>query len=260
MKIINIYLSFIIVNIKRLLEYKVDFVFNMIAIIVWLSTGLINISIIFTTLDTFNGWDLSQMGLLYGMWSLTFSIYNAFGNGILDIEKNIITGKMDTLLTKPVSPLLQIICSKISTMGLGLLFFGITIVIISASKVNIEWNVFKIIYIIITSFTGGILIFSTYLILGSLAFWFIRSKSAIRVGYDIHTFSQYPIDIYSKNIKFILIGVLPYAFTNYFPVAFILGKVGIFYGVLSPIISIIIFFISIKIWNLGLKNYEGTGS
>lgn len=237
-----------------------DFVFNFVSVIVWVSVGIINIGIIFTKIKTFNGWSFPDIGLLYGMWSLTFSIYNAFGNGILDIETNIVSGKMDTILTKPISPLFQIISARISTMGLGFLVFGIVVMFISVQYIPLQWNIFKVAYLIFTSITGGMLIFATYLILGSLAFWFIRSNSAIRIGYDIHSFAQYPIEIYSQAIKLILITIIPYAFTNYYPVAFLLGKVGIFYGIISPIVCLFVFGLSIKVWALGLKKYEGSGS
>lgn len=260
MKLFMLYCSYFSVNIKRLVEYKADFVFNLFSVFIWVGTGLFNISIVFTKLTTFNGWSLAEIGLLYGMWSLTFSIYNAFGHGILDIENNIVSGKMDTLLTKPISPLFQLISSRISTMGLGFLIFGIVIMAISAQKVGLSWNILTISYLIITAVTGGLLIFATYLILGCLAFWFIRSNSAIRIGYDIHKFAQYPIDIYGTGIKIILATILPYAFTNYFPISFLLGKVNVFYGIISPIICLFVFGISILVWTLGLKKYEGSGS
>lgn len=255
-----LYCSYFTVNIKRLVEYKADFVFNLFSVFIWIGTGLFNITILFTKLKTFNGWSLAEIGLLYGMWSLTFSIYNAFGHGILDIENNIVSGKMDILLTKPINPLFQLITSRIGTMGLGFLIFGIILMAISAQNVGISWNILTISYLVVAAVTGGLLIFATYLILGCLAFWFIRSRNAIRIGYDIHKFAQYPIDIYGTGIKTILTIILPYAFTNYFPISFLLGKVSLFYGIISPIICMAVFGLSIFIWTLGLKKYEGSGS
>ncbi len=260
LKLLLLYGSYFKVNIKKLVEYKGDFIFNLISVLVWVSIGLINIGIIFDKLQSLKGWSLPEISLLYGMWSLTFAMYNAFGNGILDIENHIVTGSMDVLLTKPISPLIQIVCSRINTMGVGFLVFGVVVMIISAYNINYTWNVLKILYLIVTSITGGLLIFATYLILGSLAFWLLHSTSAIRIGYDIHKFVQYPLSIYGDGIKIILVTIFPYAFTNYYPIAFLLGKVPVFYGILSPTFCIIIFILSLKIWRLGLKRYEGTGS
>ena len=244
---------------KKLLEYKADFVFNIISVFIWIGVGILNIAIIFTRLDNFNGWSLAEIGLLYGVWSLTFSIYNAFGHGIMDIEGHVVNGTLDTLLTKPLDPLFQIICKRINTMGLGFLSFGIIIVIISIQGLDIYWSFWNMSYLVLTTLTGGLLIFSTYLILASLSFWFIRSSAAIKIGYDVHRFSQYPIDIYGKGIKMILVVLLPYSFTNYYPVSFILGRVDLFYGIISPIVCVMVFLISMLVWKLGLKRYESSG-
>jgi len=260
MKLLRLYFDYFSVNLKRLAEYKTDFIFNLFSVFVWAGTGLFNIGIVFSKLKTFSGWSLAEVGLLYGMWSLTFSIYNAFGHGILDIENNIVSGKMDILLTKPISPLFQLISSRVNTMGLGFFIFGIVTMVISAYNVDISWNILNICYLIITSITGGMLIFATYLIIGCLSFWTIRSNSAIRIGYDIHKFAQYPLDIYGNGIKILLSTILPYAFTNFFPISFLLGKVSVFYGVISPLLCLIVFGISILVWAIALKKYEGTGS
>ncbi len=257
---IKLLFSYLFLNIKRITEYKLDFIFNLLSVFIWVGTGLFNILILFTNIKTFDGWNLFEVCLLYGMWSLTFAIYNVFGSGILDIENNIISGTMDIMLIKPISPLFQIIVSKINTMGLGFLSFGIVIIVISSIRLDIEWNIFKICYLIFMVLVGGGLIFATYLILASLSFWFLKSNSAIKIGYDIHKFSQYPLSIYGKGIKIILSFILPYAFTNYYPIAFLLGKVNTIYGLISPLVCILGIIISIYIWKLGLKNYEGCGS
>ena len=257
---IKLLFSYLFLNIKKLTEYKLDFIFNLLSVFIWIGAGLVNILILFTNIKTFDGWNLAEVGLLYGMWSLTFAIYNVFGSGILDIENNIISGSMDIMLIKPIGPLFQIIVSKINTMGLGFLSFGIIMIIVSSMKINIEWNIFKICYLIFMILAGGGLIFATYLILASLSFWFIKSSSAIKIGYDIHKFSQYPLSIYGNGIKVILSFILPYAFTNYYPIAFLLGKVNVIYGIISPLVCILFVIISICIWKLGLKKYEGCGS
>ncbi len=260
MKLLKLYGYYFKINVKKLIEYPMDFTFNVISVFIWVGSGLLNIIIIFSDLETLKGWHLAEIGLLYGIWSLTFSLYNAFGSGILDLEETIITGKFDVLLTKPLSPLFQIISSRISSMGIGFFVFGIVMVIITTYNIAIEWHLWSILYLLLTIISGGLLIFSTYLIMGSLSFWFLRSNAVIRIGYDIHKFVQYPIDIYNKGIRVLLSTIVPYAFTNYFPVAFILGKVKLFWGIMSPIVSICIFLVSMFIWRLGIKKYEGSGS
>lgn len=138
MKILNIYLNYFKINIKRLFEYKCDFVFNLISVIIWCSANLFNIWVLFSKLNYINGWTFAQIGLLYGMWSTNFAIYCTFGNGILEIENLVVTGNLDCMLTKPLNPLLQIICLRINTMGIGMLIVGIATISISSTYANIN--------------------------------------------------------------------------------------------------------------------------
>jgi len=260
MKYISLYFYYLKTNIRVLFEYKSDLIFTLFSIIVWTGAGLVNIGIIYTKIQAIKGWNLSEIGLLYGMWSLTFAIYNSFGNAVFDIENYIVTGTMDSILTKPLNPLFQLIAKKFNVMGIGFLAFGVATMIFFVQRVNIQWDIFKVSYLIIAAIAGGILIFSTYLILGSLAFWFLRSNLAIWIGFDMHKFAQYPMDIYARGIKFILVTIFPFAFTNYFPISFLLGKVDWKYGIISPFVCVLVLLIAVQIWKMGLKKYEGAGS
>lgn len=259
-RIITLLWWYLKINIKKLMIYKGDLAFNVFATFLWIGSGLFNILILFDKITALRGWSLMEMAMLYGMWSLTFAIYNVFGNGILEIENHIVKGSMDLVLTKPISPLFQIVFSRISPSGVAFLLFGIIFTYLSSLKVGVLWNVEKIFYMIITVVIGGGLIFATYLILASLAFWYFKSNSAVKIGYDIHKFAQYPISIYSKEISILLMTVFPYAFTNYFPIAFLLGKVDVCYGILSPVVGIVVMLLAFLIWRRGLYNYESSGS
>lgn len=248
------------INVKKLIIYKADFTFNVFATFLWIGSGLFNILILFDKITALHGWSFAEMAMLYGMWSLTFAIYNVFGNGILEIENHIIRGSMDLVLTKPISPLFQIVFSRISPSGVAFMLFGAVFTFLSGRNVDVSWNIGKVFYLLISTLVGGGLIFATYLILASLAFWYLKSNNAVKIGYDIHKFAQYPISIYNKGISILLMTIFPYAFTNYFPIAYVLGKVNIFFGILSLLVGGAVVLLSFLVWRKGLNNYESSGN
>ena len=248
------------VNIKKLLAYKADFAFNIVAVSIWISAGIINLSIFFSSANSLAGWSYEETCFLYGMWSMTFAIYNTFGAGILDLEDYIVSGKFDSLLLKPVRPLLQIVTLRINTMGIGFLLIGTICLLIAALSLNIQWTIYAIIYLITAILAGGLLVFSSFWILATLSFWFGRANNLIKIGYDIHKFTQYPISIYNHGVQAILYTVFPYAFSNYLPVACILGKASDLAGAISIIFCGLVFAFALWFWNLSLKKYEGSGS
>ena len=126
-------------------------------------------------------------------------------------------------------------------------------------------TVFSYIYLVL-AILGGVLIQSgAMILLGSLSFWMLRSSDlAGIVYYDMRTFVHYPLSIFPSFIRIILTYVLPWAIINYYPSLIILQKVQtteeFILGILSPVISILFFLLSLFVFNRGLRRYSGSGS
>ncbi|MDD4296883.1 MAG: DUF2461 family protein [Ruminiclostridium sp.] len=81
---------------------------------------------------------------------------------------------------------------------------------------------------------------------------------------DMRTFVHYPLSIFPSFIRVILTYILPWAIINYYPSMIILHKVQtteeFVLGILSPVIGILFFLLSLFIFNCGLRRYSGSGS
>lgn len=255
-RLLKLYGYFFKLNLKRLTIYRADFALNLIAMLVWAGSGVVEILILFSNMSTFAGWTLPEMCLLYGMWSLTFALYNAFGHGVMEIEGHIINGTMDTLLTKPLDPLYQLLTAHLNTMGLAMFMLGAVVTVVACVGLSIQWTLFKILFLLISIISGGLIIFSVNFMLETLAFWYGRIHAAVRVGYDVHMFAKYPISIYGKAVQLLLIFVFPFAFTNYVPAAVLLGKLRPAFGILPPLVALLVFSLALKVWKRGIQKYE----
>ena len=81
------------------------------------------------------------------------------------------------------------------------------------------------------------------------------------MAYQLSTFVKYPITIYPVWIRGVLTFIIPFAFTGYFPAAYILGKGSFLLGVvLTFVVSFISILIAYRIWLIGIKRYESSGS
>ena len=72
--------------------------------------------------------------------------------------------------------------------------------------------------------------------------------------------AQYPIGVFSKGFVLFFTFIIPYAFVNYYPLLYFLGKKDtIIYG-LSPLLVIIYLLPCIIVFHLGMKRYSSVGS
>ena len=81
------------------------------------------------------------------------------------------------------------------------------------------------------------------------------------MAYQLSTFVKYPITIYPAWVKGIITFIVPFAFTGYFPSAYLLGKGSFVLGVvMTCFIGVVSLLVAYRIWLLGISRYESSGS
>ncbi len=80
----------------------------------------------------------------------------------------------------------------------------------------------KILWLIVFSISGMFIYFAIMTIMATFSFWFIDVMSGMVLVDSLNQFLKYPLSIFSKFIKGLLTFVIPYAFTSFYPAAFLL--------------------------------------
>ena len=99
-----------------------------------------------------------------------------------------------------------------------------------------------------------------------MAFWTKREDTlTVLLPYMTDTFTQYPLHIYGGVIHAALTFVIPFAFINFIPVAFVIDKESdlLFSPNLvfaAPIIGFALMLFGRYVWNRGLRVYESAGT
>ncbi|HEW92082.1 MAG TPA: ABC transporter permease, partial [Thermotogaceae bacterium] len=105
-----------------------------------------------------------------------------------------------------------------------------------------------------------IIYFSINLFMATLSFWLMDVVSSMVLVHHLSEFAKYPLIIYHKAVQITLTWIIPYAFTAFFPAAFLLKKGSLILSFLTPAVAILIFLIAYSFWNFGLRRYQSSGS
>lgn len=257
---ISLYLSFFVASLKELLIYRIDCLAGLLSQIVTQAVEVIFIWITFQNTQNLAGWNFKQVLLLYGTTLISIGILDLCFDSLYDIgPKYIRDGEFDKILLRPVHPLLSIIGNSKSFTAIGYFGLGLFITVKMLMELSIPITFLLILKIFVFSVIGAAIIGAIQTIFSIASFWTYKSNEVIWTFYRIHTFAQYPIDIYNGFIKILITIILPFAFVAYYPTMNYLGmdKYMIW---LSPIIMILLWIIAIKIWNWSLNKYRSTGS
>lgn len=263
---LRLYFRYIGISIKAQLQYKTSFILLTIGNSLLTFMDFVGIIFLFQRFGSLKGWRLEELALLYGIIHTSFAISEAFARGFDVFDRLVRNGNFDRILLRPRSLILQILGTDFQLMRWGRFSQGLVVLVYGLIHLGITLDVFKILFLV-SVILGGVLTFSGIFILqATLSFRSVQSLEIVNsFSYGGVELASYPLSIYPKIFREIFIFVIPIAFINYFPGVTILGRenlMGIpnslFY--FSPIVGFIFFYITCKIWYIGVKYYSSTGS
>ena len=250
-------------NIKRWMEYRVDFFVGITTMFLTNVMSIVFFWVIFQHIPVLNGWSFNQLLFLAGLSYISFGIWHTFLSGPSPhrIERYIVNGDFDSILLRPINPLLLLIMSNIDDDGFGDLIAGILVLAYASSALSIAWTFQSIVFLSLTIAGAVLIIFSIVLFLGTATFWIIKSQMLSEILWPLTRFIEFPLDIYNPFIIFFLTFILPFGFINYYPAQIFIGK-GLWMSAayLTPFVGLITFAVAYSFWKIGVKNYTSTGS
>src|SRR5262245_38464583 len=144
--------------------------------------------IFFARFDDVGGWRLADLAALYGVVARSFGLTIVLCGGLRDLARHILEGSLDTWLTQPRPPLLQVLASQSRAAGWGDFASGIAFIatcgVVSADEIPLA---------IAAVLLAATVFVSSGVILHSLAFWLGEVDSLARQVWEfLITFSLYP--------------------------------------------------------------------
>lgn len=251
---------------KAWFQYRFDAVMKSFTVFFREAAGIIVIWFTLLKFDKINGWNIYEMLFLFSLLFLTYGIMIIFFTGLRDFGGTVRSGNFDRFILRPRGLLFQIIFVNsdwFAALGHGGL--GVTLLLLSAWRAGINWSAETVVYCIFTV-AGGVLIQgAVFLILASLNIFMLQTNSLKEVFYwNVRKFAGYPISIFNKVIQFFMVYIMPFAFVNYFPAAYLLEKNDMsypeFYMYLTPAVGAAMYLLAYLFWRFSIRFYKSSGN
>ena len=253
---------FVAQELKRMMEYKSDFIIGIIGFLLGQFFNMLFLWIIFSQIPSLMGWTLEQILFIYGFSLIPKGIDhllfdNLWAIGHFTVRK----GDFDKYLTRPINTLFHVMVERLQIDALGELIIGIALICITLPSVAIEWSFLKILLIIIVIPFATLIYTGIKTATAAIAFWTKRSGNITYMLYMVNDFAKYPVTIYNNVVRSIITYIIPFAFTAFYPASYILtGENPIFCIGGTVIAAVALMTIGILIWNRGVRAYESAGS
>ncbi|WP_410769936.1 ABC transporter permease [Fontibacillus sp. BL9] len=250
-------------SIKSRMQYKFNFMLaSVLAALIQISEFLM-IAIVLAKFGAIKGWSIYEIGYLFAVMTLSKTLYRTFADEVHHLEKYLVGGDFDQLLTRPMPVLLALMPQNFRIM-LGEVLQGGFILCWSLGGMmhsgQVGWAAVPCTLFII--FTGAVILFSIGLATATIGFWTTRIEELQNFTEDAaRTAAQYPLTLYPKWMKSLLLIVIPVGFVNYVPSLYILkGELGAWVLPALAGVAIVCLAASLRFWRFGITKYQSTGS
>lgn len=260
---LTLYRLLIRTSIRSRMQYKFNFLLAaVLAALIQISEFLM-VAIVLHKFGAIQGWSIYEVGYLFAVMTLSKTLYRTFADEVHHLEKYLVSGDFDQLLTRPMPVLLALMPQNFRLMPGEVLQGGFILCWSLGGMMKggqVGWTAVPFTLFIIG--TGAVILFSIGLATATIGFWTTRIGELQTFTEDAaRTAAQYPLSIYPKWMSSLLLIVIPVGFVNYIPSLYILrGELGAWVLAASAGVAIVCLAASLRFWRFGITRYQSTGS
>lgn len=256
------------VQLRAQMQYRASFWIDVLGTFVLQLTGIVAILSGLSTFGAVAGWSISEVAFLYGMVEVSFGLMDMIFSGFDPpwFSTLVKQGQFTQLLLRPAGLWTQVLGSAFLLRRLARVGQGALVLIVALLQLQIEWTLVKVLYLPLV-IAGQVMCYGALFVVGSaIVFWTIDSVEAINIlTYGSTEMTMYPMTVYPDWLRNIFTFLVPTIFMNYFPALYFLGKpdpLGFptFAPFIAPFVGAAMLIVSIGVFRIGLRHYQGTGT
>src|SRR3972149_5729526 len=212
------------ISILNELQYRANFFLQLFQSSLSLATGLIVIGVVFSYTPTLGGWTQAELLAIYGVFYLLGGILRTIiiPNMWVFME-DVREGRLDFTLTKPEDAQLLISVRQFAVWRLVEVILGVIVLAVAIT----------------------------------LAFWFVRVWELMEMLQSIYQAGRWPVGIYPEWLRMGLTYLIPVAFAVTVPAEALTGRLTPETLAGTLVFTVVMAFVSRKVWFFGLKYYAG---
>jgi ABC-2 type transport system permease protein len=220
--------------------------------------------IMFHTIDALGGFALREIAFLYGATAFGLGVADLVGGQVERLGQLIRTGRLDTMLLKPLPLLVQVCADQFALRRVARI--AQAVVVLGVASTYVSWTPGRVGLTVVMLTSGAVIFLAIFVLFGCVQFWTVdASEVANAFTYGGNTMTQYPLTIFPKEVVAGLTFLVPLAFVNWYPSLYVLGRDDP-YGFpewlrfASPLAALVLVAVTAVVWRAGVRHYESTGS
>jgi ABC-2 type transport system permease protein len=241
--------------------YRVNFVIQLFQSLLGLVTALGGLAVVFTYTDTLGGWRADEVVALVGVYILVGGVIGVVIQPSMEaLIEGVHDGSLDFTLTMPEDAQLLASIEDVDIWEVLNVVLGIGVLGVALSRLGAQVGVAEAGAFGLMVLAGGAIVYSFWLILATLSFWFVRVENILVIFQSVYEAGRWPVSLYPAWLRFGLTFLVPVAFAVTVPAEALTGRLTWQTGLLAVGLAAALLVVSRVFWKVGLSNYSGASA
>lgn len=216
------------------------------------------IYLVFNNTRLVKGYSLNQMVIFYLTFNIIDTLSQLLFREVYRFRPLVVSGSFDLVLLKPHHPFLRILVGGVDFLDVIMLLPYIGILVFFTFKLPSLEALSSTFYVLLV--LNSLLIATAFHIsVLALAILTTEVDHTVMIFRDMTNLGRFPIDIYKEPIRGIFTFIIPIGIMMTFPPYALFNLLSPIFYLLSFVVSSLLLFASLKLWNIALKKYQSWG-
>jgi len=180
--------------------------------------------------------------------------------GMEQFIESVRDGTLDFTLTKPEDAQLLVSIQRVEIWQLIDIVLGLGVLVTALIRLGEKVGGWEASAFAVMLVAGAVIIYSFWLILATLSFWFVRVENILEIFRSMYEAGRWPVSLYPGWLRFGLTFIVPVAFATTVPAEALTGRLTWETLLGTVVVAALLFIVSRVVWRVGLRQYSGTSA
>jgi ABC-2 type transport system permease protein len=243
------------------LQYRVNFLVQLLKSLIALGTGIIGLEVVFSHTTSLVGWTHPDLLAVMGVYTLMGGLINiSIQPNMTQLLEDVQQGTFDYVLTKPADAQLQVSVRKVQIWSVTDILLGLGVLVYAVTQLQEGPGLLQALMFVALLIMGGLMIYSFWLIMTTGAFWVVRMENILELFQGVYQAGRWPVTIYPNWLQVGLTFIVPVAFAVTVPAEDFTGRLTGATLLETLVVTVLLLALSRWFWRFGLKRYSGASS
>ncbi len=258
---LRLFATYLRIGILGELEYRANFWISLVQSALDLSVALGGLAVVFRHTDTLGGWRQELLLALVGVYFLIGGLIRTIIRpSMTKFMEDVRQGTLDFTLTKPADSQVLVSIQTVEIWRLVDALIALPVLSIALLRLGARLGLVDTAVFAVTLVSGGLIIYSFWLMLSTCAFWFVKVENIQVIFMSMWQAGRWPVSIYPSWLRAVLTFLVPVAFATTVPASAVSGRITGATLVGTVALAAAMLVVSRWFWRVGIRFYSGASA